>query len=113
MDERVIVDPASGERFLIPVPENLSASSICLVEPWACVEDSYVNHERASIKAARAADRRRRRLAVGRAGRRVLADGPPAHISTFCGEESQTLAVESFGIETFAVRISRPSPTSV
>lgn len=50
MDERVIIDPA-GERFLIPVDEKLSASAIALVEPWACVEDSYVTEERATIKA--------------------------------------------------------------
>ena len=51
MDERVIVDPANGERFLIPVPENLGASAVALVEPWACVEDSYVTPERQTIKA--------------------------------------------------------------
>jgi hypothetical protein len=103
MDERVIVDPATGERFLIPVGENLSASAICLVEPWACVEDSYVNHERASIKAGGEL------LVVAEGDRRIIGlddafspDGPPARISAFCGEESQTLAVESFGIETFA-----------
>ncbi len=50
MDERVVVDP-SGERFLIPVDERLSASALALVEPWACVEDSYVNRERQSVKA--------------------------------------------------------------
>ncbi|MGA2584342.1 MAG: alcohol dehydrogenase catalytic domain-containing protein [Tepidisphaeraceae bacterium] len=48
MDERVVMD--GGERFLIPVPEDLSASAIALVEPWACVEDSYVNIERQTIK---------------------------------------------------------------
>lgn len=51
MDERVIMDPATGERFLIPVPENLSASAVALIEPWACVEDSYVTPERQTIKA--------------------------------------------------------------
>jgi threonine dehydrogenase-like Zn-dependent dehydrogenase len=51
MDERVVMDPASGQRFLIPVPEHLSASAVALVEPWACVEDSYVNIERQTIKA--------------------------------------------------------------
>ena len=51
MDERVIIDPASGERFLIPVPETVSASAIALVEPWACVEDSYVTVERRTLKA--------------------------------------------------------------
>ncbi len=50
MDERVIIDKG-GQRFLIPVPEDLSASAIALVEPWACVEDSYVNEERPTVKA--------------------------------------------------------------
>ena len=50
MDERVIIDPISGERFLIPVSEDLSASAVALVEPWACVEDSYANPERQRIK---------------------------------------------------------------
>lgn len=50
MDERVVIDK-SGERFLIPVDERLSASAVALVEPWACVEDSYVNIERQTIKA--------------------------------------------------------------
>jgi L-sorbose 1-phosphate reductase len=49
MDERVVIDQ-SGERFLIPVPEDFSASAIALVEPWACVEDSYVTTERQNIK---------------------------------------------------------------
>lgn len=51
VDERVVMDPTSGQRFLIPVGEDLSASAIALVEPWACVEDSYVNVERQTIKA--------------------------------------------------------------
>ena len=50
MDERVVIDK-SGERFLIPVDERLSASAVALVEPWACVEDSYVNLERQTLKA--------------------------------------------------------------
>ncbi len=51
MDERIITEPTTGESMLIPVSENLSASAICLVEPWACVEDSYVSPERRTIKA--------------------------------------------------------------
>lgn len=51
LDERVIIDAVSGERFLIPVPENLSASALALIEPWACVENSYVTPERQTIKA--------------------------------------------------------------
>jgi threonine dehydrogenase-like Zn-dependent dehydrogenase len=49
MDERVITSP-QGESMLLPASENLSASAIALVEPWACVEDAYVSHERTSIK---------------------------------------------------------------
>lgn len=49
MDTRVITSP-EGESMLIPADENLSASAVALVEPWACVEDSYAVKERASIK---------------------------------------------------------------
>ena len=49
MDERVITSP-EGESMLIPVSEELSASAIALVEPWACVEDAYVSGEGTSIK---------------------------------------------------------------
>ena len=50
MDQRVITSP-EGESFLLPAAEDLSASAIALVEPWACVEDSYAVKERATIKA--------------------------------------------------------------
>jgi threonine dehydrogenase-like Zn-dependent dehydrogenase len=50
VDERVVIDK-TGERFMIPVPEETSASAIALVEPWACVEDSYVNEERQTVLA--------------------------------------------------------------
>lgn len=50
MDERIVIDRA-GERFLIPVPEHLSASAIAMIEPYACVEDSYVTDEKSTIKA--------------------------------------------------------------
>ena len=36
--------------MLIPVPEDLSASALALVEPWACVEDSYVEKQRQTLK---------------------------------------------------------------
>ena len=49
MDERIITSP-DGESMLIPVSEELSASAIALVEPWACVEDAYVSGERTGIK---------------------------------------------------------------
>jgi threonine dehydrogenase-like Zn-dependent dehydrogenase len=46
LDERVIIDPATGERFLIPVSDRLAASAVALVEPWACVEAAYAWPER-------------------------------------------------------------------
>jgi len=49
MDERVITAP-DGESMLIPVPEDLSASAIALCEPWACVEDAYVDVQRRTLK---------------------------------------------------------------
>ena len=36
--------------MLIPVPEDLSASALALVEPWACVENSYVEKQRQTLK---------------------------------------------------------------
>jgi L-sorbose 1-phosphate reductase len=49
MDERVIVSPG-GESMLIPVPEDLAGSALALVEPWACVENSYAEVQRRSLK---------------------------------------------------------------
>ncbi len=49
MDERVITAP-DGDSMLIPAAGDLSASAIALVEPWACVEDSYVVRERQAPK---------------------------------------------------------------
>ena len=46
LDERVIIEPETGERFLLPVSDGPSASAIALVEPWACVEASYAYPER-------------------------------------------------------------------
>jgi threonine dehydrogenase-like Zn-dependent dehydrogenase len=49
MDERVITSP-EGDSMLIPVPEKLSASAVALIEPLACVENSYSGKERKQIK---------------------------------------------------------------
>ena len=51
MDERVIVDAGTGERFLLPVDEETGRAAVCLVEPWACVEQSYASRERQTIQA--------------------------------------------------------------
>ncbi len=50
LDERVVTSP-EGESMLIPAEEHLPASAVALVEPWACVEDSYVVRERTTLKA--------------------------------------------------------------
>ena len=52
VDERVVIDPASGERFLIPVEEGPSASAVALIEPWACVEAAYAWGERQTLRPA-------------------------------------------------------------
>ena len=48
LDERVTVS-ASGESYLLPVPEDRSASQLALVEPWACVEDAFRTVERRNL----------------------------------------------------------------
>jgi threonine dehydrogenase-like Zn-dependent dehydrogenase len=50
LDERMILDPDTGERFLIPVSEGPSASAVALIEPWACVEAAYAWGERQTLK---------------------------------------------------------------
>ena len=51
LDERMLLDPATGERFLIPVEEEPSGSAVALLEPWACVERSYASEERRTLLA--------------------------------------------------------------
>lgn len=101
MDERVIVDPAKNESFLIPVDKQVSASSIALVEPWACVESSYITEERNTMLAGG------RLLIVADAGRQVegiaksfAPNGKPAQITALCADNSQYKAVEALGIKT-------------
>jgi threonine dehydrogenase-like Zn-dependent dehydrogenase len=96
VDERVVIAP-NGERFLIPVGEEKSASAIALVEPWACVEDSYVTRERNRVMAGG-------RLAVvvtdGREAKGVREsfspDGEPAELRTLSPAEASGLPNESF-----------------
>jgi threonine dehydrogenase-like Zn-dependent dehydrogenase len=96
VDERVVMAP-NGERFLIPVGEERSASAIALVEPWACVEDSYVTVERNHFKP------KGRLLVVADAGREVKGidacaspAAPPAERVNTSPAEVAGLANESF-----------------
>jgi L-sorbose 1-phosphate reductase len=98
MDERVIIDPESNERFLIPVDEDLGASAVALVEPWACVEDSYVNPERKGLKPGG------RLLVVIEDGhseqglRDVVERGKPASLTAICRSEQQQEALRGLGV---------------
>ncbi len=49
LDERIIVSP-DGDSMLLPAPEGArSAAAFGLVEPWACVECSYITPERRAL----------------------------------------------------------------
>jgi threonine dehydrogenase-like Zn-dependent dehydrogenase len=95
LDERVVIAP-NGDRFLIPVGEERGASAIALVEPWACVEDSYVSIERNHIKPGG-------RLAIvvddGRQAKGVAESysprGEPADVQTLPPAEAASLPDES------------------
>ncbi|WP_329123781.1 NUDIX domain-containing protein [Streptomyces sp. NBC_01465] len=50
LDERATV-AADGESYLIPAPEEPSASQLALVEPWSCVEHAYAVRERRQLRA--------------------------------------------------------------
>ena len=99
MDERVVIEPNTHQRYLIGASDDLSASAVALVEPWGCVENSYANPERRTIK------RQGRLLVVAEAGFAVegLAegfspDGPPASITIICADTAQRDAVEAMGV---------------
>ncbi|MDZ4200495.1 MAG: alcohol dehydrogenase, partial [Kiritimatiellia bacterium] len=50
LDERIVLSP-EGESMLLPAPiGDRSASAYALVEPWACVEQSYQVRERRMLK---------------------------------------------------------------
>lgn len=46
-----VVTDSKGDKYLLDVSDGKSASALALVEPWACVEDSYVTRERQTILA--------------------------------------------------------------
>ncbi len=95
-DERIVVAP-DGDRFLIPVGDEKSASALALVEPWACVEASFVTRERRTIKAGG-------RLLLVRAQGDSVPDltacyspnGPPAAIKTVAPQDIDGLPHEGF-----------------
>ena len=95
MDERVVIEPSSGQRYLIPARDEKSASAIALAEPWACVEHSYATRERQTIKAGG------HLLVVADAGQEVrpftgLYDpqGGPAEVTAILPDEAQRQGLE-------------------
>ncbi len=104
MDERIITDPQRDESSLIPVEEQLSASSLALVEPWACVESSYTTEERNAILHGG------KLLVVVEAARHIEGlgksfspEGRPALINACCDSEEQFKTILDLGLD--AVRV--------
>jgi threonine dehydrogenase-like Zn-dependent dehydrogenase len=102
LDERMIVEPETGERFLIPVGEEPSSSAVALVEPWACVEASYLYRERRGPLPAS------RLLVVADAGHAVegiaelIEEARPARLTAFV-TDAQRPIVEAPGFDTMFV----------
>lgn len=95
MDERVVIDPDTGERFLIPVGEAPSASAVALLEPWACVERAYATEERGHLAPGG------RLLVVADAGHHVAglaelaAAGAPSSVSAVLSDATQRADLEA------------------
>ena len=108
LDERMMIEPGTGARFLIPVDEAPSGSAIALLEPWACVEASYATRERASLSQAG------RLLVVAEAGHRVeglaqlLAEAMPTSMTVAVADASQRDLALAVGT---AVRIHEGADT--
>jgi threonine dehydrogenase-like Zn-dependent dehydrogenase len=106
LDERMIIEPATGARFLIPVDDAPSGSAIALLEPWACVEASYASRGRAWLTPSG------RLLVVADVGHRVdglaplLAAVTPAATTVVAGEpgqQAQLAAAVGGGAAAFVV----------
>jgi threonine dehydrogenase-like Zn-dependent dehydrogenase len=101
MDERVVIDPVTGERYLIPVNEELGSSEVCLVEPWGCVEGSYLERARRFIRAGG-------KLAlVIDPGRAILGlaksfpdEGTPGEVSVVCDDSAVLECMRGMGLNT-------------
>jgi threonine dehydrogenase-like Zn-dependent dehydrogenase len=107
LDERMILEPGTGERFLIPVGEEPSGSAVALPEPWACVEASYATRERSTLTPGG------RLLVVADAGHSVeglvplIVAATPASLVTLLADGGQRDAV---GAALRAVGTAPPSP---
>jgi threonine dehydrogenase-like Zn-dependent dehydrogenase len=89
LDERVIVSP-DGESMLIPVPEDLAGSALALVEPWACVENAYVEVQRRTLKDGG------KTLVVSGADARLISDLPGNPATVRFAAPGEALGDETF-----------------
>ncbi len=103
MDERVIVDPESNSSMLIEVDNSLSASAVGLVEPWACVENSYITSDRNHIL------ENGRLLVIADPAHSIeglkdsLRQGhPPSSISACCANDGQLQSIRNLGCSNVA-----------
>jgi threonine dehydrogenase-like Zn-dependent dehydrogenase len=113
IDERVSRDFDTDESFLLPAREERSAAAIALVEPWACVEDSYQNPERQRIKAGG------HLLVVADSGHAIEgltesfhASGKPCSITLLCPDTNQRTPLQNLGIPTQVVENVEDVPNS-
>lgn len=100
VDERVAIDPETGESLLIGVGEGLSASAVALVEPWACVANSYAASRRRAVRPGG------EMLVVTAPGREVagleevLLSGAPARVQYATVHQGQARAIVRLDSET-------------
>lgn len=101
MDERAVIEPHSGASFLVPVNDESSASATALIEPWACVESSYITQQRNYILPAG------KLLVVADDGYEICGlkesfsrQGGPSIIYALCAQTPQYDEIKRLGIET-------------
>ena len=103
LDERMIIEPGTDERFLIAVGEDAGASQVALVEPWACVEASYVYVERleplAGGRLLVVADEGRPLGGIAALVQRAL----PATLTALLADDTQRAALAAAGTDVSAV----------
>lgn len=91
LDSRILGDPEDPESYVMLASESLSRSAVALVEPWACVENSYATEER------RAPLRGGRMAVVVEEGREVLGlVGEPNSVS-YVGPANQLPSLAKTG----------------
>ncbi len=100
LDERIFVDPVHNESYLLDVDTQTSPSAIALVEPWTCVESSYISPERQTVTPGKTL------LVAAEKGYQIKGvkesfskDAPPNKILACCADQDQLAALKNIGIE--------------